>query len=461
MARPLTMTDQAGKITTSAYDDAGQLTSITGALNHATQYLYDGAGNLTRITDANNHATQLGYDNLNRRNSRTLPLSMSDTTAYDAVGNVSTSTDFNGKTTTFTYDTLHRLLTKIPDPTLSQPTITWTYNPTGTRATMNDATGTTNYTYDNRDHLTSKATPEGTLNYTYDGHSNVLTIASSNANGASMTYSYDALNRLATVVDNRLLAQGINPATTTYSYDAVSNLLNYTLPNGVVTTNTFDSLNRLATIGSSKTGALSSFTYTRFPAGNVQSVAELGGRSVTYGYDNVYRLTSEAITGDPGGNNGTIGYVYDLVGNRTQRNSTLSTMPTATYSYDANDRLTTDSYDNNGNTISSAGISYAYDFEDRLTLRGGVTIVYDGDGNRVSETVGGVTTKYVVDTLNPTGYSQVIDETVNGSVTRTYAYGLSRVSQNQLIGSTWTPSFYGYDGHLNVRFLASMPRRGD
>jgi len=73
--------------------------------------------------------------------------------------------------------------------------------------------------------------------------------------------------------------------------------------------------------------------------------------------------------------------------------------------------------------------------------------VYDGDGNRVSETVGGTTTKYLVDDLNPTGYKQVMDELINGSVPRTYAYGLQLISENQLVGSTWTPSFYGYDGH--------------
>ena len=84
-----------------------------------------------------------------------------------------------------------------------------------------------------------------------------------------------------------------------------------------------------------------------------------------------------------------------------------------------------------------------------------VTIVYAGDGNRVSETVAGTTTKYLVDTLNPTGLPQELDETVNGAVTRTYAYGLQRISENQLNGSTWTPSFYGYDGHGNLRFLTN------
>src|SRR3989442_520561 len=70
-----------------------------------------------------------------------------------------------------------------------------------------------------------------------------------------------------------------------------------------------------------------------------------------------------------------------------------------------------------------------------LVQHGAVTVVYDGDGNRVSETVGAVTTKYLVDTLNPTGYAQVVDELVGGSVTRTYAYALERISENQQISS--------------------------
>jgi RHS repeat-associated protein len=126
-----------------------------------------------------------------------------------------------------------------------------------------------------------------------------------------------------------------------------------------------------------------------------------------------------------------------------------------TYSYDANDRLATDAYDANGNTTSSTGITNTYDFENRMLTHGAVSIVYDGDGNRVSEAVGSTTTKYLVDDKNPTGFPQVLDEIVNGSVTRTYAYGMQRISENQLIGSTWTPSFYGYDGHGNVRFLTS------
>jgi hypothetical protein len=47
-----------------------------------------------------------------------------------------------------------------------------------------------------------------------------------------------------------------------------------------------------------------------------------------------------------------------------------------------------------------------------------------------------------------------VEEVVGGAVRRQYTYGLSRISQNQLI--TETPSFYGYDGlgsFANVRSL--------
>src|SRR5438445_11743035 len=106
-------------------------------------------------------------------------------------------------------------------------------------------------------------------------------------------------------------------------------------------------------------------------------------------------------------------YTYDPVGNRMQMTSTLNGVPGGSFSYDANDRIGGDTFDSNGNTISSAGISYSYDFENRLLMRGAVTIVYDGDGNRVSETAGGVTTKYLVEPLNPTRYSQVMADLVN------------------------------------------------
>jgi len=125
------------------------------------------------------------------------------------------------------------------------------------------------------------------------------------------------------------------------------------------------------------------------------------------------------------------------------------------YSYDADDRLSSDNYDPNGNTILSGGVADVYDFENHMIQKGAVVIVYDGDGNRVSETVGGVTTKYLVDTANSTGYAQVVDELQNGTVSRTYSFGLERISETQSINGTTTTRFYGYDGQGSVRQLTS------
>jgi len=90
--------------------------------------------------------------------------------------------------------------------------------------------------------------------------------------------------------------------------------------------------------------------------------------------------------------------------------------------------------------------------------------MYDAFGNRVAKTVNGVTTQYLVeDDVNPTGYPQVVEELSgpigSGIVMRQYTYGLQRISENlspQVTGnSTWTPSFYVYDGGGSVRQLTN------
>src|SRR5579859_7424164 len=154
------------------------------------------------------------------------------------------------------------------------------------------------------------------------------------------------------------------------------------------------------------------------------------------------------------------------VGNRKQITSTLVPVPAGLWNYDANDRFTAgDTYDANGNTVSSGGIANVYDFENHLIQKAGVNIVYDGDGNRVQKTVAGVTTKYLVDTQNPTGYAQVVFETLTGNTTqpfdsaRTYVYGLELISKyRQFVANNQGQtqiSYYVYDGHGSVRALTS------
>jgi RHS repeat-associated protein len=96
------------------------------------------------------------------------------------------------------------------------------------------------------------------------------------------------------------------------------------------------------------TGALaSSFAYMLGAAGERLRVTESGPatreRVVDYGYDAVYRLMEESIDEPGTENDRRIEYAYDAVGNRLTRRVTIGTrLATTTYSYDANDRLTTE-----------------------------------------------------------------------------------------------------------------------
>ena len=440
------------------YDLANQLKSVVQVnhpdpdpARHTTSNGYDGSGNRTSLSDANTHVTQNGFDLLNQLNQEALPVGQVQTRTYDSAGNLHTMTDYNGHTTTYTYDSLDRLLSKIPDPALNEPAVSFTYTATGKRATMTDASGTTTYTYDNLDRLKTKATPQGTLTYTYDATGNVASINSSNAKGISVNYTYDELNRLSTVIDNRLPA-GHN--TTNYTYDPASNLGTVTYPNGLQSTFTYNDLNRLTALNATK----GSYTYTLGPTGNRLSGTESSGRTLNWSYDGIYRLTQETINSDPAGKNGTVGYGLDPVGNRSSQTSSLPGISSGSFTYDANDRLSTETYDNNGNTTVSGARTFAYDFENRVkSMNGGaVTIVYDGDGNRAVKTANGISSRYLVDDLNPSGYPQVVEELVSGTLAHTYTYGLRRVSQNQLLANSWTPSFYGYDGSGNTRLLTDI-----
>jgi RHS repeat-associated protein len=461
LGRVIARTDAAGKTTQYGYDNLGRLTSVTDALNQVTAYGYDEVGNRLTQTDANNHTTSYSYDQRGRRLQRKLPLGQTESYTYDAAGNLATRTDFNGRTTTYAYDAMNRLLSKTADAYFAQnhigaAAVNFSYTATGKRATMSDASGVTTYHYDARDRVSAKLTPGGSVGYDqYDLASN-LTQLTARAVGPSFAvyYGYDALNRMVQAYRGNL---GVF---STLSYDAVGNLQTVNYPNGVVHSYTYDTRNRLTNLGIAGTvngapGAIASYAYTLDAAGHRTGVTELSGRTVSYAYDNLYRLTNETIASDPSGMNGSVTYTYDPVGNRTQKVSTLPGYPGGLTNYNANDQLASDTYDNDGNTTASNGVGYVYDFENRLVQAGaGISIVYDGDGNRVSKTVAGVTTTYLVADQNPTGYAQVIEEDDSTGAARQYTYGLELISRWDT--NTGLSIYYVHDGHGSVRALTNQ-----
>ena len=453
------VTDQAEHLVQYTYDAANQLASVIqhnspyASPQNTNSYGYDSLGNLTGLTDERGDTTSKLFDVLNELKQKTLPdQTHTETRTYDAAGNLSQLTHFNGVTTTYTYDALNRLLTRA---TPGEPTVSFTYTETGKYHTSAVGIHITDYSYNALDQLTAKATPQGTLNYTYYPNGKVESIKSSNAGGAWVSYTYDDLNRLSTVVDNNL--QGNQ--TTNYTYDPASNVATVVYPNGLTSTFTYDPLNRLTELSMPP---IADYKYTLGLTGNRTNATEQSGRALAWNYDGIYRLTNETISGDPAnnnGNNGSATYTLDQVGNRTAASSSFNGFSPIAGSYNADDQLSSETYDSNGNTTLAAnGNSYTYDSENHMTSATGngktITMVYDAFGNRVGKTVNNVTTWYLVeDDVNPTGLPQVMEEKVGGAVQRVYTYGLQRISQFQFFDNQWTASFYVYDGAGSVRQL--------
>ncbi len=150
--------------------------------------------------------------------------------------------------------------------------------------------------------------------------------------------------------------------------------------------------------------------------------------AIDYSYDPLYRLTRASYTGSLAK---SYTYSYDAVGNRLSVTSSQS--PVVSYTYDAANRLATVNgqaytWDNNGNLLSDGLLTYSYDQANRLkqVTQGAntYTFAYNGVGDRLSQTVGITTTRYVLDPS--TGLTQVLSDGTN-----TYLYGNDRLAQYQ------------------------------
>ena len=176
---------------------------------------------------------------------------------------------------------------------------------------------------------------------------------------------------------------------------------------------------------------LQSYASTYSPAGRRTQITESDGSVETYAYDAKGRLAAEARTGT---NPFSITHSYDAVGNRLQ---TVRNGAPAMSTYDSDDRLLSDgsatyAWDANGNLVSKTQgavvTQYGYDAENRLmSILGGSLsnqYTYDADGNRVLAVTTTGITRFLVDTANNTGLSQVLEERDGGGTLQArYSYG--------------------------------------
>ncbi len=408
--------------TDSAFDALNRLTTITDAdLNDASMG-YDSRDRLTSVTDQRNLVTNYVYDAYDNLTSLQSPDTGTTTFTHDDAGNVLTKTDAEGIVTNYNYDALNRLLT-VSYPAYSAHNITFTYDDTtngnfgeGRLTSVSDASGSTAYVYDYQGNITEVTTTIGsdsyTVSYAYDLAGNQTQITY--PDGRTLDYTRDASGQI-TAVDT---TQGVTTTAiaSSISYKPFGPVSGLTYGNNLDLSVTFDQDYRLTGIDVD-TGTVQDLDYTHDAANNIDGKTDGTGSELdtTYTYDNLNRLTDAATTA------GSKVYSYDAVSNRTSFINESN--QTDSYAYDSlSNRLSTITepadtqtyaYDYNGNIISRTdtageGMVYIHTPDNRLAeinekvLEGGsiatyviATYQYNAAGQRVSKTVGGVTTHYV------------------------------------------------------------------
>ena len=186
--------------------------------------------------------------------------------------------------------------------------------------------------------------------------------------GGTTSYSYNTINLLTSLTEP-------GGAKTTYTYDTGNRQTSMVLPTstGITVTSGYDNANHKLSVKAVK-GASTLMNFAYAYRGNLKSSAtDLGGNVTTYSYDALNRLT-DALTKTSGGvQSSDYGYTYDGAGNRLT--STANGVGT-TYSYNFDNELikstvgnviTTYSYDGNGNLTGDANRSYTIDQKNQTT----------------------------------------------------------------------------------------------
>jgi RHS repeat-associated protein len=265
------------------------------------------------------------------------------------------------------------------------------------------------------------------------------------------------------------------------------------LPNGVLTEYAYDNLNRLTSLShyNSADQLLAGFTYTLAPNGRRLGVHEqslepgnqYATTDISFTYDRLNRLTSESSTSSLSSLNYSNAYSYDLVGNRLEKRTAGNLPAVISYSYNSNDQLLRETssltgvteygYDPNGSLIqktnSSESYGYVYNAKNQLAsatiqrLENGQAVnissayAYNHAGIRVKadSTVNGITSNriFLLDEMNHTGYAQILEETNNSSLVKSYVIGDDILSQSSISNSQFVIRNFLYDGHGSTRML--------
>jgi len=438
-------TDPLGQTTTFNYFDADasgkqrkhRVASVNGPLpgdSDIVSFDYDARGNLALLTGPDGYHVAMQYDVFDRLERRTFPDGTYEILGYDRLDLVSL-TDRLGRQSTLTYNAL-RQLTSVVDP--ANRTVKFAWCKCGSLKQIIDALGrTTSWRYDVQGRPLQKIYADGSSQrYRYTPLSGRLsaiidekgqvqdlaynldeTIASWTFLNAAVatpavSFSYDAaFPRLVSMTDGTgttayaynaivvgtlgagRLASVDGPLAgdtdkITYTYDELGRSKGYAV-NGVGETVDFDALGRVI----KAVNPLGTFNYTYVgPTGRPQKVDYPNGMSANFSYNDLagdFRLNDLHYQLADNSTVARFSYAYNAVGNITQWTQRLPAGNIARRwdtSYDNVDQLTAIVSRNPDTGAALPTGNYAY--------------THDKAGNRLTETIDGVTAAASYNALN-------------------------------------------------------------
>ncbi|GGA37703.1 RHS repeat-associated core domain-containing protein [Dyella nitratireducens] len=350
-------TDALGRTTAYAYDELGNVTSITrlsGTSNAVTtQFTYTNDYNqLASVTDPLGHTVNFSYTN-GCLTQVTDPLGHGATTQCNSAGQPTATRDALGNTVTFAYQGYD--LQSTTDPL--NRTTNYVVDTLGRRIAIRDALGNVTLTqYDTNDRVVSRTDAlNQTTSLNYDGNGNLLSVTLPNT--GVVQYTYDNRNHPITRTDAMNQSES-------WTYDGMGNVLTHTDRKGQVMDISYDALNRRSLVSYADGSGIQS----SYDAGNrLTSLVDSISGTLGWSYDGLDRVTSSSTP------QGSVNYTYDVADRRTSM--TAVAQATANYTYDNANRLTVI-------TQGNETVQLAYDADNRrtaLTLPNGITVTYGYD----------------------------------------------------------------------------------
>jgi len=260
---------------------------------------------------------------------------------------------------------------------------------------MNDASGTTAWSYDPVGHIITERRTNGAVtdntSYTYnvDGSTAPITYPS----GRVINYTYNNAQQAVSVVDATSSTNYVTNAT--YAphrqlASAVHGQVNGGFT-GITESYTYNNRLEIAThTASSSNGTVLSHTYSYDLGGgaNNGTIASLTnnlntGRTQSYTYDNMNRLASAQSQATAGADCWGDSYGYDRFGNLLTMTVTKCTAQNLNVAVDGSNHIVGMTYDAAGNLTNDGTLTYTWDAENRLKNTAGTNYKFDGNNMRV------------------------------------------------------------------------------